>query len=137
MKNKTKRKSIHHHLHKEIYPARALLIVLMGLMFIEGMLFGVATGDDVNVGLQVLNLNTSIQQTYSDLTWLAEPLIQTAKAMNEFYNLASLETISLFENNIVDNVATMSSDLNKFYRVASRELASALDFSSAQSVSFY
>jgi hypothetical protein len=123
-----KRSKISKHLKKS-YPVHLLAAVLMVVVFVEGMVFGGATAHDVNVSLQVLDMSASVSQTVSDLQTLAAPVALTVRGINQFYEMAATETMFLLDNNIVPNMTTMISDILKFYSIASREMAAALDLS--------
>lgn len=122
---KTKR----HKIFRATFPSRMLAVVLFGVVFFEGMLFGVATAENVWQGAQVLDLSASFAQTKTDLAWAAAPMILVVKGVDSFYKQASLETAILLNDNIVEHSAEMILSINKFYKTASRELAFALDMS--------
>ena len=141
MKNHKKRKSkIHRHLNQS-YPAQVLVVVLMVIVFLEGAVFGGANSVEFQEGLEILDMTESVLQTKADLMMLSEPFIDTAKSINQFYGMASVEAEFLLDSNIVPHVSGLVSDIVKFYEVASRELANALDLSdqiySSSAYAFY
>jgi len=138
MKRKRKsKKSIRHHMRNEHYPARALAIVLLAVMFLEGMVFGVTTADDVMVGIQVLDMSTAMATTKADVVSVFEPMVNVVTGIDQFYHMAAAETYYLLEDNIVNNLVTMVEDINKFYDLASQEFTYALDFSESASAYSY
>lgn len=124
-------------IYKTAYPARILAIVLGGIMFLEGMLFGVTTSNDLSVGMHVLDISAAVSTTKADLAWLAEPLVTTVESVNTFYVLASEELIVLLEDNFFNNAITLIQDVDRFYQFAGKEMANALDVSSVLSASAY
>jgi hypothetical protein len=133
-KSKTKVRRI---MYKTAYPARVLALVLGGIMFLEGMLFGVTTTTDLSQGMQLLDMSAAISTTQTDLAWLAEPLVLTVNGVNDFYVLASQELIVLLEDNFFNNALSVVYDVDSFYKVAAREMASALDISGVLSANAY
>ena len=124
-------------MYKTAYPAKALALVLGGIMFLEGMMFGITTGADLSAGIKVLDISSAVSTTQADLAWLAEPLMTTINGVNEFYVLASQQTIVLLQDNFFNNAATLIADVDKFYKVAADEMATALDISGTVSASTY
>jgi hypothetical protein len=127
-----KRSKLSRHLKRHLkksYPVHLLAAVLMVVVFVEGMVFGGATAHDVNTSLQVLDMSASVAQTVSDLQTLAAPVAITVHGVDQFYEMAATETIFLLDNNIVPNMTEVVDNIIRFYSVASREMALALDLS--------
>jgi hypothetical protein len=130
-KTKSKGRKKKSALFSNSYPAHVLAIVLMAVMFVEGMMFGIASAKDLSVGLEVLDVSDAVVTTKSDLAWLAEPLVVTFNGVDRFYAMASEVVMSLLEDNIVDNATIAVEDINKFYKIASNEMTQTLDLSNS------
>ncbi len=111
------------------YSARSLAVLLMLLIFVDGMIFGAISANDINKGLEILDISTAVNTTSSDLAMLAEPLIDQAFNVHTFYVMASTETMVLLDDNIVPNIGLFVEDIRTFYSVATREMSEALDLS--------
>jgi hypothetical protein len=135
--NKKSKTKVHRIMYRTPYPARVLALVLGGVMFLEGMLFGVTTTADLSEGMQILDMSAAISTTKADLAWLAEPLVVTVNGVNNFYVLASQELIVLLEDNFFNNALSVAYDIDSFYKVAAKEMASALDISGVLSANAY
>ncbi len=130
MKKTKKHKSkISKKLYSQQYPARALAVVLMLVIFLDGMMFGAVGAQDLKAGLQLLDVSGSVQTTAGDLAAMAEPLIAEAISVHQFYVMASNELFILLDNNIVPNIGSLFQDVVEFYKIAAKEMTNALDLS--------
>jgi hypothetical protein len=136
-KTKRSRSKVRRILYKDSYPAVGLALALIAIVFLEGMMFGVTTGADLAKGVEILDMSESVKRAASDLAMLAEPLVDSYSAVDQFYLMASAEVMNLLEDNIVTQSARLIHDVNEFYRIASSEMAGALDLSGTAVASSY
>ncbi len=121
-------------LYKNSYPAYALVMILVIIVFFEGAMFGVAGAQDIKSGLAIMDMSQSFLRTQKDLASLAQPLVDTVASVNTFYEMSAHEVINLLQNNIVEGTISAVQDVQEFYRAASNQLAAVLDFSSPSTV---
>ncbi len=107
----------------------ALAIVLMLVIFFDGMVFGAIGGQDLKAGLQILDVSSSVSSNVADISAMARPLINQAMSVHHFYVMASDEVMDLLDNNIVPNIGSLFQDIAQFYNIATGEMSDALDLS--------
>jgi hypothetical protein len=131
MVTKTKKrkttKSVKSKTQKKDYSVNYLAAALALVLFLEGILAGVAvTTQDSAVAL--LDVSDAVAGVTESVSYAFEPMIETAVGINNFYVSAANETALLLDSSGYFDLAFISGVYN-FYQLASLEMGSLLDAS--------
>lgn len=128
MKAKTKSSKTKSSRKEKNYPAYYLAVVLAGVLILEGLLLGAATPTAWQDGLEVLDVSSAVDVVMSDSYTVVEPMLTQMDSINEFYQIAATEMISLLDASEYDAFAFPKA-VNRFYELASIEMEKMLDLS--------
>lgn len=112
------------------YPVYLLAIALSAVMFVEGALFGIASGPNVRDALSILDMTGQVQEVAADLAVIGEPMVMVISGVYNFYQLAANEMIALFSNFDLNAFTAPYVAILDFYQVSSDEMYKMLDLSS-------
>lgn len=112
------------------YPVYLLAIALGAVMFVEGMVFGVASGADVKDAMSILDMTGLVQEVSRDLSVIAEPMVMVVTGIYRFYQLAATELIALFTGTDLSTFTMPYTAVYQFYQASADEMYRVLDLSS-------
>jgi hypothetical protein len=118
------------------FESHYLALILIGFLLLEGILFSATNQTDWEQGVQMLDVSSAVMQTSSDVSWIFQPVSEAVAGVDQFYQLAATEAMSLLdlsEDGPIDQMALVTNSVFEFYEQASVELASMLDVSEMSS----
>lgn len=114
------------------YPAHYLGIIILGLLLIEGIIFGMATKSNWQDGIAVLDVRAGVNETSNDVVTVFQPMIDAVDNLNKFYDNATTEMTKLLDLSSDPpgtEVMYVFNGVAEFYGQASIQMARVLDTS--------
>ena len=114
------------------YPAHYLGIILVGLLLIEGVIFGMATEANWQNGYAVLDVHAGVDETSHDVVTVFQPMIDAVDNLNKFYQMTTTEMSKLLDLSSDPpgtEVMLIFNGVAEFYGQASIQMTRVLDTS--------